>query len=44
MAQRYQPEMYIVNFFFVVYKNKDQVFEDLGIFDNRYYDRCTGLW
>ena len=25
----------------VVYKNKDQVFEDLGIFDNRYYDRCT---
>ena len=25
----------------VVYKNKEQVFEDLGIFDNRYYDRCT---
>lgn len=25
----------------VIYKNKDQVFEDLGIFDNRYYDRCT---
>ena len=25
----------------VVYKNKDQVFEDLGIFDNRYYDRGT---
>ena len=25
----------------VVYKNKDQVFEDLGIFDNNYYDRCT---
>ena len=25
----------------VVYKNKDQVFEDLGIFDNRYYDRHT---
>ena len=25
----------------VVYKNKDQVFEDLGIFDNKYYDRCT---
>ena len=23
----------------VVYKNKDQVFEDLNIFDNRYYDR-----
>ena len=25
----------------VVYKSKDKVFEDLGIFDNRYYDRCT---
>lgn len=25
----------------VIYKNKDQVFEDLGIFDNRYYDRHT---
>ena len=25
----------------VVYKNKDQVFEDLGIFDNNYYGRCT---
>lgn len=25
----------------VVYKNKDQVFEDLGIFDNKYYDRFT---
>lgn len=25
----------------VVYKNKEQVFEDLGIFDNNYYDRCT---
>lgn len=25
----------------VVYKNKDQVFEDLGIFDNNYYDRGT---
>ena len=25
----------------VVYKNKEQVFEDLGIFDNRYYDRHT---
>ena len=25
----------------VVYKNKDQVFEDLGIFDNKYYDRHT---
>ena len=25
----------------VIYKNKDQVFEDLGIFDNNYYDRCT---
>ena len=25
----------------VVYKNKEQVFEDLGIFDNKYYDRCT---
>ena len=25
----------------VVYKNKEQIFEDLGIFDNRYYDRCT---
>ena len=25
----------------VVYKNKEQVFEDLGIFDNRYYDRFT---
>jgi hypothetical protein len=25
----------------VVYKNKDQVFEDLNIFDNRYYDRHT---
>ena len=25
----------------VIYKNKGQVFEDLGVFDNRYYDRCT---
>ncbi len=25
----------------VVYKNKEQVFEDLGIFDNRYYGRST---
>ena len=25
----------------VVYKNKEQVFEDLGIFDNNYYDRGT---
>lgn len=25
----------------VIYKNKGQVFEDLGIFDNRYYDRHT---
>lgn len=25
----------------VVYKKEGQVFEDLGIFDNRYYDRCT---
>ena len=25
----------------VVYKTKDKVFEDLGIFDNRYYDRYT---
>ena len=25
----------------VVYKSKDKVFEDLGIFDNRYYDRYT---
>lgn len=25
----------------VVYKNKEQVFEDLGIFDNRYYGRHT---
>ena len=25
----------------VVYKNKNQVFEDLGIFDNNYYDRGT---
>lgn len=24
----------------VVYKNKDQVFEDLGIFDTKYYGRC----
>ena len=25
----------------VIYKNKDDVFEDLNIFDERYYDRCT---
>lgn len=25
----------------VIYKNKDEVFEDLNIFDERYYDRCT---
>jgi organic radical activating enzyme len=25
----------------VIYKNKEQVFEDLGIFDNNYYDRGT---
>ena len=25
----------------VIYKNKGEVFEDLNIFDNRYYDRCT---
>jgi hypothetical protein len=25
----------------VIYKNKGEVFEDLNIFDERYYDRCT---
>ena len=24
----------------VIYKNKDDIFEDLNIFDERYYDRC----